>query len=310
MRSVFLYIAMGLFLGPASVWAEDFSDRLMEGDTRQTTTLNQIVNQVQPGAVVVISELHTSQDHHARQQELLRAISMQAERFSSINVGMEFFYYPDQARVDEYLGDSLSELDFLAAIEWGGYPFAWYRNQVRFPLQHNGTTLALNAPKWLTRAIARRGLADLNAEERNALPPNFVVGNANYRARFLELMGGGHVPPDQLEKYFAAQSTWDDTMAWQASNFLDTHRDAVLVIVVGDFHAKYGGGLPDRLRARGISQVITISQVNLLGLSSTEIREELDPHPLWGVRADYIWTSMEAMPEAEPFRVRFLRNFN
>jgi uncharacterized iron-regulated protein len=102
-------------------------------------------------------------------------------------------------------------------------------------------------------------------------------------------MGGGHIPEQAILRYFTAQSIWDETMSWQAVEFLRKNPSHVLVIIVGDFHAQYGGGLPDKLRQRGLTKIITFSQVNLTELTPEEQAAEMEPHPTYGPRADFIW---------------------
>ncbi|MFN9065984.1 MAG: iron-regulated protein, partial [Bdellovibrionales bacterium] len=65
----------------------------------------------------------------------------------------------------------------------------------------------------------------------------------------------------------------------------------VIVVLVGEFHKQYGGGLDDRLKARVLSSVMSISQVNTSGLNSEEIKEAIMPHPEYGPRADWIWAA-------------------
>ena len=80
-------------------------------------------------------------------------------------------------------------------------------------------------------------------------------------------------------------------MAWRVAEFLRGHPDHVLFIVVGDFHASYFGGLPDRLRARGVDDILVISQVNAEDSSEDERRELIEPHPVYGPRADFVWST-------------------
>lgn len=253
-------------------------------------SLEEALASVQKGQVVVLGEAHGTQvmaDQHMQVLEILR------KNGHRISVGMEFFNYPDQVSVDEWRAGKLSEEDFLKKVSWGkGFPFDSYRRQVQFPDPQNEFVIALNAPRSLTGKISKAGLASLTAEEKALLPPQFTLGNDLYKERFNALMtGSGHVPtPDQLNNYFAAQSTWDDTMAWRAQEFLSRNPEQVLVIIVGEFHVQYGGGLPDRLKARGLN-VTTFSQVNLEGLSDVEQGREVFPSEKYGARADFVWTS-------------------
>lgn len=137
----------------------------------------------------------------------------------------------------------------------------------------------------------KSGSGKPHSRRKKWLPPQFQVGRAVYKERFRWVMGGGHhIPEEKFDRYFQAQSLWDDTMAWQAQLYLQAHPDQVLVIIVGDFHNAYGGGLPDRLKARGVSNVLTLSQVSLEGSDDKEQDELILPHEKWGARADWVWT--------------------
>jgi uncharacterized iron-regulated protein len=205
---------------------------------------------------------------------------------------MEFFDYPKQNVVDQYLAGKLDEAQFLKDVNWGGFPFDWYREQVLAPLAVGGTAIALNAPRSLTGRIARVGVKGLDKSEAALLPPQFSVGSDLYFDRFLEVIGATH-PGDRqkFENMFAAQSTWDDTMAWRSIEFVDENPDEILVVIVGDFHVAYELGLPARLEARGVQKMLTISQVKVEGLTDDEKSEYLKPDAKYGTRSDYIWIS-------------------
>ena len=252
--------------------------------------ISQIASQVRPGEIIVMGENHGLKTAQQAQLELLQALRAQGLK---VSVGMEFFYYPDQALVDDYRRGILPEVDFLQKIQWGQPAYDFYRPQALFPNVAEGeVTLALNAPRSLTGRISKVGIVGLTAEEKLLLPPNFELGRASYKERFLAMMP--HLPtPEAGQRYFEAQSTWDDTMAWRAAEFTATHPDHVLVIVVGDFHAAYGGGLPDRIQARTQQKPLVFSYVNSGGLSQEEVEEALNPSPVYGPRADYIWFAQE-----------------
>ena len=264
---------------------------LYSGESIEKISLEQVVDSVRPGTVVIVSEIHNVQAHHDHQSEFLTALHVKHPEYQ-VSVGMEFFEYPDQIQVNHYMADLVSEEDFLKDINWGGFSFDFYRSLVQFPKITEGWIVALNAPKWLTSKIGKKGLKSLLPGERAYFPPNFTLGQASYKERFREAMGGGHKLPEELvDNYFAAQSLWDDTMAWQAGLSQQQNPNQVLVIIVGDFHNAYGDGLPARLRARGVDNIMSISQVDLHNLDKSEQDELIVPHRKWGVRADYIWTN-------------------
>ncbi len=266
---------------------------LFDGGSLKSATIEDIVNKVDAGGVLVLGELHGNQTHYLRQRAALAALN--ATGHCTVSVGLEFLSWVHQSTVDSYFDGLLPEAEFLKAAEWGGNPFADYRDQALFPRLTGGRLIGLNAPRALTGAISKRGIGGLTAEELALMPPDFEMGRADYRERF-ELVMGGHVPAQALDRYFAAQSTWDETMAWQVATFLNLNPSHCVAIIVGDFHVNFGGGLPDRLKARGIKNVVTISQVDTFGLGEPELTSELGPNPKYGSRADGVWLSSTEPP--------------
>jgi uncharacterized iron-regulated protein len=262
------------------------ADQILKGGI-DSVTLESALAGIKPGQVVVLGEQHGTSVQAAQQLQVLETIKNSGHL---ISLGMEFFDYTKQSFVDRYQAGQLDEATFLTQVGWGqGFSYDAYRNQVQFPQFGSEYVIALNAPRTLTSRISRVGMAGLTEDEKNLLPPGWTLGNQGYFERFETVMGG-HVPPDALARYFEAQSTWDDTMAWKASEFLRAHPEQVLVIIVGEFHVQYGGGLPDRLKARGL-EVTTFSLVNLEGLTESEQKTEVEPSTSYGSRADYVWTS-------------------
>lgn len=262
-----------------------------EGSSGNQVHLDSWLEKVRPGDILILGENHGLRSHQNEQLRVMQALRNQGLR---VSVGLEFFQYPDQDYVHQYCSGHLEEASFLDQIRWGaGISFDYYRAQALFPDRSEGSlTWALNAPRSLTQKVALGGMSSLSEEERQILPPQFALGRDSYRERFLELMP--HELPVRLQdNYFAAQSIWDDTMAWRAIEFIESHSDQVFVIVVGDFHASYGGGLQDRLKARGYDRTWVLSQVNGTDLTDAEIQGEIQPNPRWGVRADLILVSEE-----------------
>ena len=259
---------------------------LFSGATQSAVVLDDALKGVKPGSVVIIGENHGLRTHQTQQMVILQMLDYLGLK---VSVGMEFFSYPDQALLNLYRAGQLEEGEFLKDSHWGAMDFSYYRDQVHFPNgKKGGMTVALNAPRSLVSKIGKTGLESLSAEEINLLPPNFHVGRDSYRTRFFENVPH-QVPKDAMDRLFTAQSLWDDTMAWKAKEFLDAHPDQVLVIIVGEFHVQYGGGLPDRLRARGVSSVLAFSQVDTRGVADADLGPLLAPSFRDGIRADYLW---------------------
>ncbi|MDX9731103.1 MAG: ChaN family lipoprotein [Bdellovibrionales bacterium] len=261
---------------------------LLDGASLQTTTIQNVVSGVKAGEVLVLAEEHGNPLHYANQKAALAALA--ATGRCTVSVGLEFLSWTVQDATSAYFDGLISEQEFLSRANWGGNPFVDYRDQALFPKTTGGRLIGVNSTRTLSSAIAKKGVDGLSAEEQAELPPHFTVGSAHYRERFDAIMGG-HGGGPAMDRYFAAQSVWDDTMAWQAKTFLDLNPTHCLAIIVGDFHAAWGGGLPDRLKARGVA-VTTISQMEIRHHSQETLKEAVGPHPVYGVRGDAIWLSL------------------
>lgn len=267
---------------------------ILRGNDHQSVELTEALRTVTPGSIVVIGENHGLKEHQSQQIAIMQTLR---DLGLKVSVGMEFFTYTHQPLVDAYRQGSLVEPAFLEQIKWGSISYDFYRDQVQFPrLSEGAKTLALNAPRSVTGKVSKSGLGSLTDEDRALLPPQFELGRDSYKRRFLSMMP--HLPnPEAGERYFAAQSIWDDTMAWQATQFLIKNPEQVLVIVVGEFHVQFGGGLPDRLRARGREfPLLTFSQINTQGLSEEEIANEIAVSASEGSRADFLWLAPAKSP--------------
>ncbi len=260
----------------------------------QKLTLDQAVASISAGTILVIGEAHGQTLVRDQQISILSALRAKGHK---VSVGMEFFYYPDQAIVQDYRNGLVTNEDFKKAVGWTGLDIGLYTQQLLFPRNEFGEVgLAINSPKTLTRQISQQGLAGLSEDQKKLMPPDYLQGNEQYRERFYDVMSGGHVPDSKLDNYFQAQSTWDETMAWQSLEFMKDHTDQVFVIIVGEFHVQYGGGLPAslarRIKMMGLGEklsVKTISQIFTEGLTSDEITESILPSVKYGPRADYLF---------------------
>lgn len=279
---IFVFFA-AIFLIPTLNWAGQYYDGRSGAKANRTVVLNKI----HPGQIILISELHGYEPHHQNQRDLLVEMSSTSR---PIYVGMELFSYPNQTLVDQFGLGKIREADFIKSISWKGTDFTNYKFQVLLPYYHGGQTLALNLPRSITNQVAQKGLDSLSEEQQSLLPPNFSIGSNSLFQRFKERMQD-HIPKENLEKYFVAHSLWDDTMAWQASEHVQRHPDSFLFIIVGDFHVAYQDGLIARLKARGVENILSISQINTEGLTEEQKRKEILPDPQYGARADFVFAA-------------------
>jgi uncharacterized iron-regulated protein len=266
------------------------ADIILDLNSNQKIKLNELVDKVSLGDVLVLGESHAtvgSVNIDQKNQALL--IEALVAKYKNVSVGMEFIDYPNQKNIDLFLNQKISESDFLNQIQWGQSPFADYKKQVLLPLDGSGWTFGLNAPKELTSFVGKNGIEKLTPELLKYMPPDFKVGNAIYKNRFMDQMSFMTNHGMNIDYYFEAQSIWDDTMAWNATEILKQNSNQILVIIVGQFHVMYGGGLPSRLKDRGISNVISVVQSGAYKDLSAAEEKELINDKIYGPIADYFW---------------------
>lgn len=266
-------------------------------NTKNQTWLSveELAAQVGAGTLVVFGEEHVTPDnekdpvsirHHENQARWLEALrTSAAARGSRLRLGLEFLTYPDQPYVDDYLAGRLSQTDFLKQVKWGANPFEAYDRLMQISILPSGLgTRALNIPKEISSKVAKVGPEGLSEKDLALLPPIWERGGPEYFERFASTMRG-HVPEEKIERYFWAQSLWDDTMAWNATK--NREADEIVNVIVGEFHVEFGHGLPARIRRYGASQVVTVLQHFVPKNESWP--ERIEPDPQFGHRADYIY---------------------
>jgi uncharacterized iron-regulated protein len=279
-----------LFISVFSAISFAQEGEFFNGNTLEKVNLLEVVKNIPKGTVVFIGEQHGFGPIQKGQLAVLNALRADGHK---VNVGMEFLDYTKQEAVENYRNGSLSEPDFLKQIAWGSLSFDFYRDQILFPNAASGeATFALNSPRWLSGEVSQKGLAGLSEEALKLLPPQFQLGRESYKKRFTDLMAGHISSPEKMQRYFEAQSLWDDTMAWRLTD-IPVSSDETIVVVVGQFHIEYGGGLPYQLKQRLSNRpIVTIEE--FLFYDDEEVPfKDLAPSPEYGPMSDYLFIVKE-----------------
>ncbi len=237
--------------------------------------------------VVLVAESHDSAQDHAVQLRVLEAVA--ARRPTGL--GMEMFQRPFQPALDLFVAGELDEAEMLAQTEWAGrwgFETELYRPLWSFAHDRGIPIIALNARRELTKRIAKVGIAGL-AEAESADLPELDLSDQRYRAWLGEVFRshGADMTREALDRFFAAQVMWDETMADTAARWAASHPESTLVVVVGRGHVERDWGIPSRLRRRlgtlhGDGSVISVVPVD----------KDAAPRWPWAQRnrfADYVW---------------------
>lgn len=267
-------------------------NHIYNGTLSEAHSVVNMVQSVKPGSVVLLGEEHTHIRHHKNQLEVIERLA-EIYPHTPIYVAIEHFPYTAQTTLEAYQDHLINEDVFLNSVQMPLNFFEYYRDLVKSRAHARQVRgLAINLPKSITRKVGQSGIESLSAHERTLLPPQPTLGREAYLERTTEALQSLHpMDPTKLQNYLWAQSLWDDTMAWRIAMQLQAKPESIIVVAVGNFHVDYGGGLPDRLRRRGVNDILTVVQIPVRELSIGQKKSALLPHPKWGARAQYIWTT-------------------
>lgn len=236
---------------------------VLRGRGGQELSFDRFVAELNSARAICLGEVHDSPHHHELQRHLLRAlVGRRGKGASDGALGMEMFQQPFQGVLDDFAQGRIDEDTMLERTGWvtrWRYPFAGYRPVVRVALATGMQIVALNAPTELVGKIARQGLSALTPDER-AHMPELVLGDTEHRAFFDAATQSHPAPSGNRDDLYAAQVTWDETMAQAATEWLASSARRHIVILAGGGHC-VDSAIPGRMRRRGVRAVVSVMPV-------------------------------------------------
>jgi uncharacterized iron-regulated protein len=220
--------------------------------------------------LVCIGEQHDDPDHHVFQRDLTQGLAdASAADGRRLAIGMEMFRRGHQASLDAFGRREIGAAELAAASDWEhswGFDFAMYRPLLDVAQAHHAPVIGLNAPRELTRAVARRGLDTLPPAVRASLP-ELDLRDEGHRAFFWAVMGfaegeGGHGGGAQShERFYTAQVIWDETMAESAAAWLDANEPRRIAVIAGNGHC-HTSAIPARVERRVKKDALSVLVVS------------------------------------------------
>jgi uncharacterized iron-regulated protein len=181
----------------------------------QALTFEQAVARVADADIVLVGELHTHPAIHLLQARLLAGLDEMSQADGrALVLSMEQFSRADQPVLDAYLAGRIGESALIRdGHAWPNYQ-SDYRPLVEFAKAQHLPVIAANAPKPLVSCVGQEGAAWLDklpVNRRSQLARELTLGDDGYRQKFMASMHHGDA--DGNARRFAAQTSWDDTMA-------------------------------------------------------------------------------------------------
>jgi uncharacterized iron-regulated protein len=238
---------------PAAARAKDPAPgTILDHATGKAISFDALVDALAKASVVYVGERHDQAEHHAFQARVFEAL-LDRWKDERVALGMEMFQTPAQEALNDYVDGTIDEKALLEKTEWAtrwGFGWEMYAPMVRRARAEPSRVevVALNAPKEVTRAVAKGGLESLTAGQREALPP-LDLTDAGHRAFVLKAFGahGASMPKDKFERFYTAQVIWEETMSSSVADWLNYGKgNPHMVVVVGAGHVADRFGVPAR----------------------------------------------------------------
>jgi uncharacterized iron-regulated protein len=203
-------------------------------------SLSTLPNEIIKADVILVGEWHTHAAIHRFQTDLFKELSATNPKLA---LSMEQFSRNKQTVVDDYLSGKIGEQTLMSdANAWPNYE-SDYRPLVEIAKAEGRDVIAANAPKQIVKCIGQQGISyvdKLDIDEKSWLAKNIDLSDSPYKSKFLASMH--HGDEEQTQKQFAAQMTWDATMAESIVNYLALHPKAQVMHIAGKFHIENGLG--------------------------------------------------------------------
>jgi len=278
-----IIILWGCAVAPGKLNIKDTADAFEAGTiifTQKAAAVSfaELLEDIETSRVIYVGEMHTNQDHHRIQKEVIQALF---QKYPNLAVGMEMFDHSYQDVLDQWSAGKLEKKEFLRKVHWYAnwrYNFSLYEDILEFIKEHRLRLVGLNIPNHIPPKIREGGINNLRNEEKDHLPQQMDMSNTAHRDYVQKVFENhqhhfrGEV---EFEDFYAAQSVWEDAMAEAIAENLNTD---VMVVLAGNGHIQFKYGIPDRAYKRTGAAFTTIYPASV----GREV--ELDV-------ADYIWVT-------------------
>ena len=296
-------------------------DAVTDTRTGELLAPAEVAGRLAGARLVLVGESHTSIEFHRAQLRLIEEL-VRAGR--EVLVGLEMYPYTEQEHLDRWRREPMTEEQFVDRSRWydaWGYHWDYYRPIFLFARDHGLPMVAVNTPREVVSAVRKQGFEGLSAEDRAHVPETIDLESEDHRTLFRAFFADdgdglhGGMPEEQLEAMFAAQVTWDATMAHNALRALAERGgsgsdgassgsapdleatpasapDPVLVVLVGSGHVAYGLGIERQAAAQGFAgRIASVIPIPV---------EDEDGRPVTSVRASYADFVWGLPPEHDP----------
>ena len=225
-------------------------DAITDTAAQQQITPAELAARLDEVELLFVGESHTDMDVHRVQRRVIEAL---VERGRTVLIGLEMYPYTEQRFLDQWVDGLFTEKGFVEVSDWyknWGYHWGYYREIFLLARDHGIRMVGVNTPRDVISAVRRKGFENLSEEEARHIPPRIDTDNEQHLRLFKSYFEGddgmhSSMSEEQWKMMFAAQCTWDATMAYNSVRALQSteDQDAIMVVLIGSGHVAYGLGI-------------------------------------------------------------------
>jgi len=185
---------------PGGIESAALPFQVLDARTGRQIETSAFWDQLGNARAICVGEDHSNPHHHWVQLEIVRTLAKQRAPDERLALGLEMIQRPFQGVLDDYAAGRIDAAALRSRAGWEerwGYDFGFYGPTIDAAVAAGASLLALNAPRELTKKVAKKGLSGLAPDER-AQVPELVLDDATHRAWFegvMEAMGDAHAHP-------------------------------------------------------------------------------------------------------------------
>lgn len=276
--ALFLFFSLiGCSSTPSKI--STFYDYQFASPTGELLSIQNLPADLENADVILIGEWHTHTGIHRFQTDLLQQMT---DNGHPMALSMEQFTRDVQPLLDDYLAGKIGEQYLIQKGNvWPNYE-SDYRPLVELAKSQQLPIIAANAPKPIVRCIGRVGMDyidRLTPEQRQWIAAEINTQDSAYKNTFMASMHHGN--PAQNEKQYAAQMTWDETMAESIVRYLAANPERKVLHIAGMFHTQHGLGTAASILRRNPSlKVVVITPVGDITNQSSDYQLQVLTPPV------------------------------
>jgi uncharacterized iron-regulated protein len=249
-----LALLLGLSLGLSLACAKTTNALMVVNpETVESVSSQEALRSMSEADVLYLGERHDQLADHQAQLEIIQAMH---RKNADVAIALEMFQRPFQGALDQYLAGKIDEAQLIELTEYNqrwGFPWELYAPIFRYAQQHQIPLVALNTPSEVSYKVAKSGLESLEGDDLTHIPDvaDIDTRNGAYRDSIVQAFGSHDAHGKfNFDNFFAAQVTWDETMADAIAQFRQSQPQSQVIVLAGQGHVIYGYGIPDRVQRR------------------------------------------------------------